>query len=298
MDLVIVGTIGIDDVETPFGNAPNVLGGSSIYASYAASFFSEVGISSIIGQDFPEEHMHLLKRRGIKTCGIQVNGKTFRWKGKYEYTMNEAQTLDTQLNCLTEFKADLPEEYKRAKYLFIGNTDPEIQLGILNQMKKPSFVAMDTMNFWISSKKEKVLEVAKKCNMLIINDAEARQLFETASLVEAAQKAKKAGIRSMIIKKGEHGALLFANGNFFYAPGYPLETIKDPTGCGDSFAGGLMGYIAKTKDKNEENLRKAVVYGSVIASFNAEDFSLERMKRLSMTEIESRFGEFKEIVKF
>jgi len=298
MDLVVVGTIGIDDVETPFGKARDVLGGSSIYAAYAASFFAEVGISSIVGQDFPEDFMHLLKRRGIKTTGIQVDGKTFRWKGRYEYTMNEAQTIDTQLNCLASFKADLPEDYRKVKYVFIGNTDPEIQLGVLAQLKKPSFVAMDTMNFWITSKKDKVLEAARKCNLLIINDGEARQLFQTASLFEASQRARKAGIRELIIKKGEHGALLFSNGRFFYAPGYPLESIKDPTGCGDSFAGGLMGYIAKTKDKTEENLRRAVIYGSVIASFNAEDFSLERMKRLSMQEIESRFNEFKEIVKF
>jgi sugar/nucleoside kinase (ribokinase family) len=298
VDIIVVGTIGIDSVKTPFGNVKDVLGGSSIYASYAASFFADIGICSIVGSDFPDEFMQLLKRRGLNTSGIQLDGKTFRWSGEYEYDMCEATTLITELNCLSEFKAELPDDYKKAKFCFLANTDPDIQLKVISQLKKPQLIVMDTMNYWISSKKDKVIEAAKKAHIFVINDREARQLFETVSLVDAAQKAKKMGIRTIIIKKGEHGALLFANGKFFNALGYPLEVIKDPTGCGDSFAGGLIGYLAKTKNLEEENLRKAVIYGSVIASFNAEDFSLDRMKKLTMGEIEERYKEFEEIVKF
>jgi len=297
-ELIIVGSIGLDDVKTPFGEKTSVLGGSTIYASFAASFFTNPGVVSIAGKDFPEEHKKLLTNRNIDIGGIEFKGKTFRWEGRYEYDMNEAKTLKTELNSLTEFSANLPEHYKDDKFLFLGNIDPILQLKVIGQATNPKFIAMDTMNFWISSKKETLIEAIKKVDLLLINDGEARQLFNTVNLLKAAEEALKLGPKYVIIKKGEHGALLFTDDTHFNAPGYPLEVLKDPTGCGDSFAGGMMGYLAKTNNLSESNIRKAIIYGSVIASFNAEDFSLERQKRLTNDEIEQRYKEFEKIRKF
>ena len=303
VDVVVAGTIGIDDIETPFGKAKNAIGGSATYIAYAASFFAKPGLVSVVGEDIPKEHMDLFEKRKISTEGIdRRKGKTFRWGGFYEYDMNEAKTLRTELNVLTEFDPKLPEEYKKSKYLFLGNTDPEVQLKILSQIEKPELVVMDTMNFWIEHKKEDLIKLIKKVNVLILNDGEARQLFREINLVKAADKALDLGPKAVVIKKGEHGALLFLRENgkrrHFSAPGYPLEIVKDPTGCGDSFGGGFIGYLAKTKNLSEANLRKAVIYGSVIASFNAEDFSLERQKKLTMVEIERRFHELREMREF
>ncbi|MEM4267501.1 MAG: PfkB family carbohydrate kinase [Candidatus Woesearchaeota archaeon] len=298
VELIILGTVGIDSIKTPFGVAEEVLGGSAVYSALAASFFLDVGIVSIIGEDFPKEHITLLKKRGINTEGLQVKGTTFRWKGEYEYDMNEAKTIATEINCLSEFKPELPEKYKKAKYCFLANTDPELQISILKQLKKPRLVVLDTMNYWIQTKRDRVIEAIGMCDILVVNDAEARQLFETVNLVDAAKKGRKMGVKTMVIKKGEHGALLFSNGRFFFAPGFPLEIIKDPTGCGDSFAGAFIGYLGKCKDIDESSMRKGIIYGSTVASFNAEDFSLNKLKVISMMDIEKRYNEFEEIVKF
>ena len=297
-DVLIVGTVATDTIETPFGKVERALGGSATYASFACSFFAKPSIISVIGTDFPKEYLELLKKRNISTAGIQVTGKTFHWEGFYEFDMNEAKTRKTELNSLAGFEAKVPNELKNCEFVFLGNIDPQQQISVLNQMKKPKFVVLDTMNFWISSQREKVIEAISKCNLLVFNDGEARQLFKTASLVTAANEALKLGPSAVIIKKGEHGALLFTKNNYFNAPGYPLETIKDPTGCGDSFGGALIGYLAKTKDLSEKNLRKAIIYGSVVASFNAEDFSLNRQKTLTMNEIEKRYREFEEMREF
>lgn len=297
-DVLITGTVALDTIETPFGKAENALGGSATYASFAASFFSKPAIISVVGNDFPKEYIELLKKRGINTDGLKISGRTFRWDGFYEYDMNEAKTRKTELNSLENFKAEVPGKYKGIKYLFLANIDPEQQLEVLRQMKKPDFAVLDTMNFWISSKKKTLLEAIKKVDVLILNDGEARQLFSTANLVRAANEALSMGPKAVIIKKGEHGALLFTKNKHFNAPGYPLESIKDPTGCGDSFGGAFIGYLAKTKDLSEQNFRKAVVYGSVVASHNAEDFGLNRLKGLSMKDIEKRYKEFQEIREF
>ena len=262
----------------------------------SASFFAKPGMISIAGEDFRDKE--ILIQKDICLKGLEVKGKTFRWGGEYEYDMNEAKTLKTELNSVLDFDPVLPEEYRNVKYIFLANIDPEIQLKVIDQVKEPKLIVMDTMNFWIDTKKDKLLEVIKKVDVLLLNDGEARQLFDTVSLVKCGKEALALGPKFVIIKKGEHGALLFSDGKHFNAPGYPLEFLKDPTGCGDSFAGGFIGYLAKTDDISETNLRKAVVYGSVIASFNAEDFSLERMKTLSNEEIENRFKEFVEMREF
>jgi ribokinase len=297
-NLIIIGSIGLDDVKTPFGTKKNVLGGSAVYASFAASFFSEPGVVSIAGTDFPAEYKEVLVNQNINIDGIEFKGKTFRWSGEYEYDMNEAKTLKTELNSLMDFSVKLPEHYKEGKFVLLGNIDPVLQLKVIDQLKNPRFIAMDTMNFWITGKKKELLEAIKKIDLLLLNDGEARQLFGTASLVKAGNEALKLGPKYVIIKKGEHGALLFTSKSHFNAPGYPLEEVKDPTGCGDSFAGGMMGWIANTQDTSEKNIRKAIIYGSAIASFNAEDFSLERQKNLTTDEIYERYKEFEKIREF
>ena len=298
VDVVIVGSIGIDDIKTPFGDKKNLLGGSAVYASYASSFFAKTGMVSIAGEDLAFEHKDLLEKRGICIAGVEFIGKNFRWTGEYKYDMNEAKTIETQLNSLVDFHPDLPEEYRNAKYVLLGNIDPVLQLKVIDQLKEPELILLDTMNYWIDAKKKDLLEVIKKVHVLLLNDAEARQLFDTVSLIQCGRQALTLGPKFVIIKKGEHGALLFSEGKHFNAPGYPLEILKDPTGCGDSFAGGFLGYLAKTKDISEPNIRKAIIYGSTIASFNAEDFSLERQKQITLDDIEKRFEKFREIRKF
>lgn len=300
-NLVIVGSLALDTVKTPFGKVKGALGGAATYSSYAASFFSKnIGIVGVVGSDFPAQHLHLLQQRGISTEGVEIDkkGKTFRWEGYYEYDMSQAKTVSTELGAFANFKPQLPESYKDAEYVFLANIDPELQLSVLEQTKKPKLVLLDTMNYWIQTKKQQLLEVVRKVDVLLLNDSEARQLFETPNLVKAAGAALKLGPKYVIIKKGEHGALLFSDGNHFSAPAYPLEMIKDPTGCGDSFAGALIGYMAANDSTSEKNLRKAIIYGSVVASFNAEDFSLERLKTLKAADIKSRYGEFERIRQF
>ncbi|MBI3036173.1 sugar kinase [Candidatus Woesearchaeota archaeon] len=299
-NLVIVGSVALDTVKTPFGKVKDALGGAATYSSYAASFFAKPAIVGVVGSDFPKQHLQLLQQRGIDTGGVKVdkNGRTFRWEGYYEYDMNEAKTVKTELGVFANFKPQLPPSYKDAEYAFLANIDPVLQLEVLQQVRKPKLVLLDTMNYWINNRKRQLLEVVKKVDVLLLNDSEARQLFETPNLVKAAGAALKLGPRFVIIKKGEHGALLFSDGNHFSAPSYPLENIRDPTGCGDSFAGALIGYLASRNSGSEKDIRKAIIYGSVVASFNAEDFSLERMKRLTAAEIEKRYREFERMREF
>ena len=297
-DPIIIGTVALDSLETPFGKVQNILGGSASYASLAASFFSKPGILSIVGKDFPCEHIKFLNGRGINTEGIVLGEKTFRWQGFYEFDMNEAKTLRTELNALESYKVNVPENYKNAKYVFLANIDPELQLAAIKQIKNPELVVMDTMNFWIEHKKKQLLEAIDKSDVIVLNDAEARQLFNTPNLVKAANAALKLHSKAVIIKKGEHGALLFTDKKHFSAPGYPLENIKDPTGCGDCFGGAFIGYLAKTRDLSEANMRKAIIYGSIIASYNAEDFGTKRLQKISHEDIEKRYKEFKDIREF
>jgi ribokinase len=303
-DVLIIGTVALDTIETPFGKVEKALGGSATYASFAASFFSKPALISIVGEDFPKEYIELLEKRSIDLEGLEIKGKTFHWEGYYEFDMNEAKTRKTELNSLAGFKVEVPEKYRNIKYVFLANIDPKQQLAALEQLDDPEFVVLDTMNFWISSKKNELMKVIKKANVLLLNDGEARQLFSTASLVKAANEALKLGPEAVIIKKGEHGALLFTknkqSNNFrhFSAPSYPLENIKDPTGCGDSFGGAFIGYLAKTKDLSEKNFRKAIIYGSVIASYNAEDFGTNKFRNLAKEDIEKRYREMRDIREF
>ena len=297
-DVLVIGTVAFDTIETPFGKVEKALGGSASYASFAASLFSKPALISVIGNDFPEEYLELMKKKGIGLDGLKIVGKTFHWDGFYEYDMNDAKTRKTELNSLEHFKAEVPEKLRGIKYVFLANIDPEQQLEALRQMDKPDFVVLDTMNFWITGKKRHLMEVIKKVDVLLLNDGEARQLFSTANLVKAANGALSLGPKAVIIKKGEHGALLFTKNKHFSAPGYPLENIKDPTGCGDSFGGAFIGYLAKTRDLSEGNFRKAIVYGSVVASHNAEDFGLNRLKNLTMKDIEKRYEEFRDMREF
>ena len=246
----------------------------------------------------PAKNIELLKKRGIDISGLQIADKTFRWQGYYEYDMNDAKTIRTELNAVETFQPKIPESYKEIKYVFLANLDPELQISVLSGINNPQLVVLDTMNFWIQHKRDKLIEAIKFADILVLNEGEARQLFETPNLVQAANRALALVKRAVIIKKGEHGALLFTRERHFSAPGYPLERVFDPTGCGDSFGGAMTGYLAKTKSHNEMDIRKAVVYGSVIASFTAEDFSINRLINLTHHEIDTRYAELKEIREF
>jgi len=297
--VLIVGSIGLDTIETPFGVVQEVLGGAASYSSTAASFFSGVRLVGVVGDDFPAEHVTFFKDRNVDLAGLQcLPGPTFRWNGYYEYDMNQAHTLATHLNVFESFQPQLPTEYRDSPYVFLANIDPELQLSVLEQVNDPKFVVADTMNFWINGKRDQVLEVIKHVHAVTINDAEARQLCETTSLVVAGRKLLEMGPRVVVIKKGEHGAVMFTDNDYFVAPSFPLEEVRDPTGAGDTFAGGMTGYLAFTDDISEENLRKAVVYGSVLASYTVEEFSLNRLARLEPGEILLRYSEMRRITAF
>lgn len=299
MGIVVVGTVAFDTVETPFGRGENVLGGSATYFSTAASFFTDVSLVAVVGEDFPAEHVSFLQSRNIDTAGLQrIPGKTFHWTGRYGFDLNEAQTLDTQLNVLMEFEPNLPEAYRDAEYLFLANIDPDLQMRVLEQVKNPKLVACDTMNFWIASKPEALKRVLQKVDIVVINEGEARQFTGEANLVKAARQIISLGCKRLVVKRGEYGVLMFTEHSVFATPAYPLEDVFDPTGAGDTFAGGFMGYLANTGDLSEEGLRQAIVFGSVMASFNVEDFSLNRMKRLEYREIEARYRNFKALTSF
>jgi sugar/nucleoside kinase (ribokinase family) len=299
MSVLVVGTVAIDSVETPFGVGENILGGSATYFATSASFFTDVNLVGVIGEDFPGEHLEFLKSRNIDLRGlVQESGKTFHWKGKYGFDLNEAQTLDTQLNVLQTFKPQIPAEYADSEYLILANIDPDLQLEVLAQVKKPRVIACDTMNFWISSKPEALKKVISKVDFFIINEGEARQLTNEVNLVKAAQAILAMGAKNLIIKRGEYGVLLFTKDSIFAAPAYPLEKVFDPTGAGDTFAGGFMGYLANTGNLSEDGIRQAIIYGSVMASFNVEDFSLDRLRTLQYSEIEERFRSFKKMTHF
>lgn len=306
--LIILGSMAFDDIETPFGKHTGLLGGSATYAALSAGLFSIPGILSVVGDDFPKQYWKLLMRKHIDVSGIQVGGKTFHWQGFYEYDMSAAKTLCTELNCLESYNPVLPEQYKKARFVFLGNTHPNQQMQVINQLEAPDVIAIDTMNLWIEHTRDALMEVIKKINILILNDGEARALFNTANLVQAGRKALHLGPQYVIIKKGEHGAIMFtqplraeagfSNGAHFNAPAYPLETIKDPTGCGDSFGGGMMGYIAGEGSLSDEILRKAIIYGSVCASYCAEDFGTLRLEGLKKKDIEQRYKEMRDIRHF
>lgn len=300
--LLIVGTVAFDAIETPFGKTDKILGGAATFIGLAASQYElDAAIVSVVGDDFPSEYLDLLKSRNIDTSGLKIvqGGKTFFWKGKYHNDMNTRDTLATELNVLADFDPIVPENYKDAEVVMLGNLHPNTQLSVINQMKKrPKLIMLDTMNFWMDNALEELMEVIRHIDVITINDEEARQLTGEYSLVRAAAEIQKMGPKYVVIKKGEHGALLFHKDKVFFAPALPLEEVFDPTGAGDTFAGGFAGYIAKTGDTSFENMKKAVIYGSTLASFCVEKFGTERMQNLSSEEVHKRLLQFKQLTQF
>ncbi len=299
MSILVVGSVAFDSIETISGKVDEVLGGSAVYFSLAASYFVPVNLVAVIGSDFPSEHCQLLASRNIDLRGLQTReGKTFRWKGRYGFDFDEAETLDTQLNVFKDFRPEIPQEYEESSHVFLANIDPELQSLVLEQAKKAKLIAGDTMNFWIDGKSEQLKETIKQLDILIINEGEARSLSGEKFLVRAAKKILSLGPKTLVIKQGGYGALMFSGSSVFSAPAFPLETIFDPTGAGDSFAGGFMGHLARAKNLKEETIRQAIIFGSVMASFNVEDFGVNRLKSLSFQEIENRYKEFKKLTYF
>ncbi|MFQ5585888.1 MAG: PfkB family carbohydrate kinase [Thermodesulfobacteriota bacterium] len=299
MSILVVGSVAFDSVETPFGKADEVLGGSATYFSTAASYFADINLVAVVGEDFPDGHLDFMKERGINIDGLQkVGGKTFRWKGRYEYDLNQAHTLETHLNVFESFNPVIPDSYRDAEYVFLANIDPELQLKVVEQVHSPKLVACDTMNFWIEGKPDALKRLLKKTDIFVINEGEAREFTGEPNLIKASRKILDYGPKTLIVMRGEYGALMFSGNSIFSAPAYPLEDIFDPTGAGDTFAGGFMGYLANTENLNEDGIRQAIVLGSVMASFNVEDFSLDRLKNLSNEDIKERYGEFKRLTHF
>jgi len=298
MSLLVVGSVAYDGIETPFGKTDRILGGSATYISLASSYFAKkVHLVGVVGNDFADEDIELLKSRDIDLEGLQIDnsGKTFFWKGKYHYDLNNRDTLDTQLNVFENFDPVIPEKYRNVKYVALGNIEPTLQQKVLEQVNNPEFVVMDTMNLWIDITPDALKVTLKGVDLLVINDSEARELADEPNLLKAADIVMAMGPEMLIIKKGEHGALLFSGGEIFAAPAYPVIDIFDPTGAGDSFLGGLLGWIDYTDDLSTENLRKAVVFGSVMASFCVEKFGPERLKDLTEKEIYDRYREFRDL---
>lgn len=302
MSLLIVGTVAFDELITPFGESGKILGGSGTYAGLSASnFMDDINIVSVVGEDFPEEHLANFRKKGISTEGINVvkGGKTFFWKGKYHNDMNTRDTLDTQLNVLADFDPMIPESFRKSDFLMLGNLTPAVQMNVLEQMEeRPKLVILDTMNFWMDIAMDELKAVLKKIDVLTINDEEARQLSGEYSLVKAAQKIFEMGPKYLIIKKGEHGALLFGEGEVFFAPALPLEEVFDPTGAGDTFAGGFIGHLAHTRDISFDNMKRAVIFGSALASFCVEKFGTERIASITPKEMNERVSQFIELTQF
>lgn len=301
MSVLIVGSIALDDVKTPVEERFDLLGGSASYASVAAGYFSPVNLVAIVGDDFPAAHWDFLQSRGINLEGVQrAQGKTFRWSGEYMWDMNTRETRSVALNVFETFSPKLPDRYRASDYVLLANIAPDLQLQVLDQMDKPRFVIADTMDLWINIAQPALLDLLKRVDMLILNDSEARELTKETSLIKAGKKIQSLGPRIVAVKKGEHGCLLFGEDEFFSCPAYPLEDIHDPTGAGDTFAGGLMGYLAsRGQDKVDfKTLKTAVVVGSVLASYNVEAFSLERLRHLGMEDVLARFAEFQKLAQF
>ncbi len=299
MSLLVVGSVALDSLETPFGHREEILGGSASYFSAASSYFGAPRVVAVVGEDFPEAHLQFLGSRGADLSGIARRpGRTFRWKGRYEFDLNTAHTLDTQLNVFADFQPRLPESFVDSEYVFLGNIDPDLQRAVLDQVRGPRFVACDTMNFWITSKRESLLRTIRRVDLLFVNDAEVRQLSGEHNVVKAARQVLAWGPRAVVVKRGEYGALLFAGAEVFAAAAFPVPDVYDPTGAGDSFAGGFMGYLARSGRESPEVLRRAVVLGSVLASFAVEQFGLDRFRTLAAEEIRGRYAEARRLAQF
>jgi len=304
LSILVVGSVALDSIQTPFGRVEEALGGSATYFSAPARLYDEVHIVAVVGTDFPQQHIDFFRERNVDLEGLQVaEGKTFRWSGRYDYNMNSAQTLDTQLNVFASFHPVLPDHFRDAEYIFLANIDPALQLEILHQIRKPQLTVLDTMNYWINYRKETLSQAISAVDIVLMNEAEARQYANTFSLMRAARKILSQGPKALVLKKGEYGAVMFANGgvtpqSYFFAPAYPLEKIKDPTGAGDSFAGGFVGYLAQQNSVTREDIKRAIIHGSVVASYTVEDFGMERLRTLKMNDILARYRDFKDFTNF
>jgi sugar/nucleoside kinase (ribokinase family) len=299
MSLLVVGSVALDDIEAPAGSAKSVLGGAASYFGVAASFFTPVRIVAVVGDDFPEEHVAFLAARGLDLAGLQrVPGRTFRWGGRYRESLNERDTLFTELGVFEHFDPAIPSAYRDSEWVFLANIQPRLQRNVLEQTRAPRFSAMDTMNFWIEGARAELEKTLAVVGGLVINDEEARQLTGESNLVRAADAIRALGPRVVIVKRGEHGALLFDDSGVFAAPAFPLREVRDPTGAGDTFAGGLMGALASAGELDGDSLRRAMIYGSVLASFCVERFSLDRLLDLTRAEIDARFEEFRSLTRF
>ncbi len=302
MSLLVVGTVAFDAIETPFGKTDKIVGGAATYISLSASYFTKnINLVSVVGGDFPKEAIQMMKDRKVNTLGLQIkeNEKTFFWSGKYHNDMNSRDTMDTQLNVLENFDPVIPEAFQDCEFLMLGNLVPSVQKKVISQLKaQPKLVVMDTMNFWMDNCWDDLMEAISLTDVLTINDAEARQLSGEYSLVKAAQKILNMGPKYLIIKKGEHGALLFNKEQVFFAPALPLEDVFDPTGAGDTFAGGFIGYLAETKDISFDNMKRAIIFGSAMASFCVEKFGTERLQKLTQSEVDERVQQFIDLVQF
>jgi len=300
MAVLVVGSVALDSVETPFGKADNVLGGSGNFFAASASHLAPVQLVGVIGNDYPIDKLEqAFGSRAIDLAGLErADGSSFRWRGRYRHDLNTAETLETHLGVFSNFRPKIPEQFRNAAFVFLGNIDPRLQLEVLTQVSRPKLVACDTMNFWIESRRSDVLKLLEHVDLITLNDAEARQLSDEFNLVKAARWIMAHGPRHVVIKKGEHGAFMFTEDNIFFAPAYPLEAVFDPTGAGDSFAGGFMGYLARSGDLSEANLRRAVVYGSAMGSFAVEKFSVDRLLEITPDDIRRRVSEFHRLVVF
>jgi len=299
MGILAIGSVAFDKVKTPFGSREEVLGGSATYFSLAASRFAPVGIVAVVEEDFPESEVAFLQNNGVDTSALQrKKGKTFRWEGEYETNINVRRTLATHLNVFADFSPEVQEKHRSAECLFLGNIDPDLQMAVLKQMKRPRIVACDTMNYWIEGKPKSLRRMLSLIDILIVNDEEARQIAEEINLVKAARKILAMGPKNLVVKRGESGALMFNGVSMFSAPGLPMENVVDPTGAGDSFAGGFMGYLATAENTDEATMRRAIIYGSVIASFSICDFGPYHLGKLTNAEISKRFEEFHSLTRF
>jgi sugar/nucleoside kinase (ribokinase family) len=299
MGIVVVGSVVLDSVTTPFGMRNEILGGSATYFSVASSYFTDVSLVAVVGEDFPEEHVIFLRNKGVDTSGLErKSGKTFRWKGEYGSDLNTCKTLDTQLNVFADFSPKLLSSHCSQEYVFLGNIDPNLQRSVLEQVKKPKLVACDTMNYWIENARDSLLRTLSKIDLLVINDSEAKQLSGESNIILASRKILSMGPRILVVKRGEYGALLFNGKSVFSVPALLMEEVLDPTGAGDSFAGGMMGYLAASGSTDDAAMRKAIVFGSVMASFNVMDFGPLRLGSLTFPEIETRYREFYRLAHF
>jgi len=299
MSILVVGSVALDSVKTPFGKRDVALGGSATFFSMAASFFSKVNIVATVGEDFPKRYISLFTKKGIGTEGLHAaRGKTFRWKGWYDHDLNTAHTVYTHLNVFKDFEPKVPTDLKDSKYVFLANIDPDLQLNVLKQVSRPKLVACDSMNYWIQTKKRSLMRLLKHVDIFLLNDGEARLLTGEANLLKAAQQVLSYGPKAVVVKKGEHGVIYFSRSSHFISPAYLLETVRDPTGAGDTFAGGMIGYLSTVKKIDNTAICRGIVYGSILASFTVEDFSVNRLAEISMRDIRGRYEHFKKITRF